>query len=175
MLTDEFCDIYGLQYKPFWHKSGFGFLCIFVVICVVSLLILLRYYFYRKIPQASIYEQALVVLKSKKIIALIDENRSENFYTMLMMTIRSCVSDYVGQSLIGKTDSEMSDFFMHVDFSAHWLVLFKEIIAGATLARFANQGVAQEQMKSDLQRALTMVTEMMVVKQQQLLMPIIKK
>lgn len=175
MLSDEFCDIYGLQYIPFWQRSWFGYLLLIIMIVVVSALCVGKWFFYRKKSEKSPYEQALMVLTSQKIFSYMDQDHGQEFYTILMRLIKVCLSDYLGQATLSKTDSEVIVVFAQTPCLSHWKILFKDIASRVTTACFANQKVDQELMKNDLQGAITLVTEMKLVKEQSARISTVKK
>jgi len=161
MAPSELYDIYGLRHQPFWHRSSF-FLALFFCCFLICWYLFRWYKNKKKMIVLLLHEQAFARLNDPIMTEYLNAGLSEPFYQQLIMVLKWYLSQRYALSLASSTDTEMLVCIGQTNAIPPTLfTALTEIFDGATVARFAQQHIAQEQMMRDLSRALLIIKESM--------------
>lgn len=151
-------ELYSIWYTPLlqrmWVRVTIG-IAIIVFLVLLSAL-MYRFYKQKKVQQYTPFQAALVNLRSASVELYASQHAYDNFYTtMLIATLKNFVIQTFSLNP-GMTDSELANFLANKISDLH---MVESLLNGALYVKFAQQSVALDRMKTDLQRCIDIIHE----------------
>jgi len=151
-------DIYGAWHIPFWQtKQFYLFLtCIAAVGIVLLLWYAIRRYRSRPVllsPQQRALQQLQALKKNNRATVV----AAKEFYSTVTRVLKDYVYERYGYDTYDKTDVEFLHYLEDKEFPANLLTDLQAIFSGSEIIKFANAQAIQDQIESDLDKALSFV------------------
>src|SRR5579872_2595209 len=132
--TNELYDIYSFWHVPWWQTKTFYYAlgaCAVLALVAIIYALIARY---RAKPQHP-WEIALEVLYALQQQGHSPEH-SDQFYVLLIETLKDYLHDRYNFDVIGMTDQEMLAYLADTQFPKDLLEQLRSIIKGATNVKF---------------------------------------
>lgn len=161
MTEQGLFDIYEQWHVPFWQTSLFYFICAFVCLMIVGVLIyyIIKHYRSKRV-MLSPWDQALHDLIHLKQDNIATSAQGKQFYCILTAILKKYVHQRYGfdeHEVSSKTDQEFIQYLYEKKFPQELAEQLQTIFMGSMVVKFANVQAIQDQIEKDLALAISFV------------------
>ncbi len=151
---------YGLWHVPFWQTQNFKLavqICLFFMVLCVIVVLIKKYFAYRKRKKLPLWDQALLELTQLKKEHKVDVMYGKEFYLTISAVLKQYFHERFGYDVLGKTDAEVIDYLKKNHWDEQCVEEMMVLLQGGVSIKFANAQVAQEQIEHDYIRAVGII------------------